>query len=308
MKSPKFLIHFNENFDPQSSGLNTVKKIINICQELGFNVLNYHNPKDNSFILNDVNPKDCICLQTDTQIGLPRHFPYAIRYLGNKPGRLPVKSFGPFDATNFYTFVHSRIISTTYPRLLINNFDFELFYNDSIKKSNSIIYLGKSEIYRELDNFELLNLPKNLTKNSIILDRSWPPRRLFSSLLRSTEHYISFDPLSLTNLEANLCGIPANLVLRDNEIWQKEEIINFELPTRGLVFNFDYQQNFDTVFFKDLRNELMELSLNYEREDLIFFINFLEEFLFAKENFLSTVYDKNLILTNEGLFRKYFYN
>ena len=308
MNNPKFLIHFNKNFDPKSSGLNSVKKIINICQEMGFHILNFNDSVDNSFILNEVDPLECICLQTDTQIGLPRHFPYLLRYLGNKPGRVPTTSFGPFEATYCYTFVHSRIISTSFPRLLVNNFDFDLFYSESTFKTGSIIYLGKSEIYREIDHFELLNLPGELTKNSVVLDRSWPPRELFASLLRSAENYISFDPLSLSNLEANLCGIPANLIMRENEIWQKEEIINFELPTKGLIFNFEHQQNFGKAFFKDLRNEIMELSLNYEREDLIFFIHFLEEFLSTKGNFLSTVYNQDSILINHGAFRKYFYN
>ena len=266
-------VNFIKSPDRQSAGQQAYSKILRELNKFG-DVVDYD---DVTFYFGKLKNTrdDLIPLLTDTISSIPFPASRGIRWNGNRIGNLPTISLGGYLPDTIYDFTHSRILYRDMPRLYIHNLDHRLFFNNQQSKFGTLIYLGKMGLRKELGKIDMERIPSQFRKNSLIIDRSWPKRELFAKLLKSAQILISFDELSATNIEANLCGIPTVVVLNSTSQFNEEEIRSYELPLNGIAFDFAGQLETAEQYVPNCTDNLINKSLKLESEDLKKFSEFL---------------------------------
>jgi hypothetical protein len=220
----------------------------------------------------DFQLEDLIWIYSDTVTSIPVNAKIQIQWQLNRPGYLPATPLGYHRISPNYVFKYSDVISENIEnKLFISNFDFELFKIKKVKqKLHPVYYFGKGS------DINVIDFKKYYSHPSRILTRSFPLREELPYFLAASSMLISFDTLSALNIEANLCGTPTLVVVNDKSKFKEIDIRRFELPTSGLVFDFNELEKVPKLD-DDYYDNFKEVAYRLEEKTVNQFLSFLEK-------------------------------
>lgn len=140
------------------------------------------------------------------------------------------KQMYPIDPAD-QVFVWTKGLDESKPRLALDMIEPEYFYPDEGKRSGTLIYTGKGNV-------------RDNQVDGTFLTRYWPgTREELGEVLRGAELVVSYDPFSMLNVEATLCGTPV-VILQSQvafgvENWSRADQEATDFGAYGLAYGWD---------------------------------------------------------------------
>lgn len=310
---------YTPNYDSKSNGIRIIYYITSRLRALGYNAYNVlqHEstlkedlPFDYSEYSISVKEQSDLIISDDDIVfyvdhldnNNPLNAKRIVRFLGNIPMNftgIPIE-YGETD----YLLAFNKIVGEHFPQCYLHLNDTDLFKPlDYKEKENTVvIYYGKVNIsnIKDKKTKEYMDELKSDFDNVVEITRYYPSsRKELADLLRSAKLLVSFDSMTLLNLESTLCNTP--VLLMDKTFYNED--VDFNIPLHGFIFNyndFEYAKKVvnkafpqflktadenDKTINNMIENVISHFNKIYEEEDVLY------TDLVKRSNKLQLMYD-----------------